>query len=844
MRFRSTFTALAAGILMCAAPLYGQLGPPSTGGAVAAEHARRMLGHNKRVLVIGAHPDDEDTGLITVLVRGEGAVTAYLSLNRGEGGQNLIGPELGEALGLLRTEELLSARTLDGGRQYFTRAYDFGYSKTLDDTWRHWQRDSILKDVVRVIRQFQPQIIVSVFSGTPEDGHGQHQAAGWAAQAGFEAAADPSRFPELAREEGLPAWRAAKLYRGARFTPVPNMFTIQTGGLDPAVGQSYHQIAMASRSRHRSQDMGALQTPGPASTRIALVTDRTGAGDTLWAGVDTTLPAAFTSGSLAVRLARVDSAAMMAARRQQRWPVSWEDQERSLETALANERGIVLDAVASVADLVPGQSVEVTLTLWNAGSEPVRGALGVYGTTVVRPSHQVVVAPGEMATVTDTVTLPANATTEPYFLQLPRDGAMYRWGASSYAGQPASPPLLTAAFALNGLRDDGVLMTREVTYRWRDPAFGERRERLLVVPRVGVRLDRSMLVWPLESRDSRTVTVTLSHSSADTTSGAVHLEVPAGWAAPPAQPFRLTRKGEEASFRFVLSPPASPAAGSFEIRAIAMAPDGVRYDESSQIVAYPHIARRGLSRPAVGTIRVMDIEVPSLRAVGYVRGPADGVPEALAGLGIPVVELTADSLARGDLSRFDAVVIGSRAYETVPAVQEFNSRLLAYARAGGLLLVQYQQYEFFGGSFAPFPMTLGGQSLGSFLSGKATMPKPGERPDSHDRVTDEGAPVRIVDPASPVVQAPNAIGPQDWNGWVQERGLYFARDWAPEYRPVLEMHDPGEPALKGGLLVAPVGQGTYVYTGIAFFRELPAGVPGAYRLFMNLLALQPGAAHP
>jgi hypothetical protein len=251
-----------------------------------------------------------------------------------------------------------------------------------------------------------------------------------------------------------------------------------------------------------------------------------------------------------------------------------------------------------------------------------------------------------------------------------------------------------------------------------------------------------------------------------------------------------------------------------------------------------------MSRPAVGTIRVMEIAVPSLRGVGYVRGPADGVPEALAGLGVPVVELTPDSLARGDLSRFDAVIIGSRAYETVPAVKEFNARLLAYARAGGLLLVQYQQYEFFGGSFAPFPMTLGGQSLGSFLSGKATMPKPGVRPDSHDRVTDETAPVRIIDPSSRMVTTPNAIGAADWEGWVQERGLYFARDWAPEYRPVLEMHDPGDPPLQGGLLVAPVGQGTYVYTGIAFFRELPAGVPGAYRLFMNLLALRPAAAQP
>jgi hypothetical protein len=294
----------------------------------------------------------------------------------------------------------------------------------------------------------------------------------------------------------------------------------------------------------------------------------------------------------------------------------------------------------------------------------------------------------------------------------------------------------------------------------------------------------------------------------------------------------------------LLAPPAAPTAGAFEVRAIADASTGERYTDAIEIIDYPHIARRGLTRPAVAMLQVMDIAVPPLRSVGYVRGAADGVPEALAGLGIPVVELSADSLARGDLSRFDAVIIGSRAYETVPAVKEFNARLLDYARAGGLLLVQYQQYEFFEGGFAPFPMTLGGMSLSAFMSGKVPERKPGDRPDSHDRVTDENAPVRIVNPASPVVRTPNAITASDWDGWVQERGLYFAREWAAEYQPVLEMHDPGEPPLEGGLLVAPVGKGTYVYTGLAFFREIPAGVPGAYRLFMNLLALRRPAAQP
>jgi len=834
---------LAAGSFLAAGLLSAQIEPPSTGGAVAAEHAMRMLGHSRRVLVIGAHPDDEDTELITLLVRGEGADAAYLSLNRGEGGQNLIGSELGEALGVLRTEELLSARTLDGGRQFFTRAYDFGYSKTLADTWAQWPRDSILKDVVRVIRTFQPQVIVSIFSGTPTDGHGQHQAAGWAAHEAFAAAGDSTRFPELQREEGLAPWRPLKFYRAARFTPAPTMVVLQTGMLDPAVGQSYHQIAMASRSRHRSQDMGVLQTPGPAWTRVTLVEDRTGSStDALFAGIDTTLPAPFVKGtSLTRRLASVDSALGAARAAGVRRP-AWEDQRRFLSAALANEAGLVLDAVSNSADVVSGGTVEVLISLWNAGASPVRARLGLTGLAGVPAPKSVEVPPGQMVTVADTVRLPTTATTEPYFLRLPRDGALYRWGNAPEAGLPASPPLLSAVATI----EDGAVMEREVSYRWRDPAYGERRDRLVVVPRVGVRLDRRVVVWPLHARDARAITVTLTQGVEDTTSGEVRLEVPPGWPVPTPQPFLLTRKGGEASVTFAVTPPPEPAPGTYEIRAVAVTSTGARFDESLQIVAYPHITRRGVSHPAVAAVRIMDIAVPALHAVGYVRGAADGVPEALAGLGVPVVELTPDSLARGDLSGFDAIVIGSRAYETVPAVKEFSARLLAYARAGGLLLVQYQQYEFFNGDFAPFPMQVGGQPLSALLSRtqSAVAAQGEQRPNSHDRVADENAPVRIVDPASPVVRAPNTIGPADWEGWVQERGLYFARAWAPEYHPVLEMHDPGEPPLEGSLLVAPLGVGTYVYTGLAFYRELPAGVPGAFRLFMNLLALRPASAHP
>jgi len=767
-----------------------------------------MLGHEKRVLVIGAHPDDEDTDLITVLVRSDGVETAYLSLTRGEGGQNLIGDELGEALGVLRTEELLSARQLDGGRQFFTRAYDFGYSKTLEDTWAHWPRDTILKDVVRVIRQFQPQIIVAIFTGTPLDGHGQHQASGWAAREAFVAAGDPGRFPELQREDGLAPWQAQKLYRAARFTEAARMDTIQTGLLDAAVGKSYHQIAMASRSRHRSQDMGSLQTPGPAWTRVSLLEDRTGAGGSLWAGIDTS------------------AQPQREQTRESRWKM--------------NERGIVLDGYTRVADVVPGQVVEVTSTLWNAGSLPISAALSLRVLDAHTPPHQVAVAPGAMATVVDTVRIPPVATTEPYYLRQPRDGSLYRWGRTPDASLPASPPLIEAEANVDGI---GAL-SREVSYRWRDPAFGERRERMLVVPRVGVRLDRPVFAWPVADRAPRSVTVLLRHGAADTTAGVVRLELPAGWPSPPPQPFRLTRQGAEAAVTFSVVSPVGTPAGAYEIRAVAVATDGTRYGEWMQVVDYPHIARRGLNHPASGTVRLMDIAIPDLRAVGYVRGPADGVPDALAALGVPIVELGPDSLARGDLGRYDAIIIGSRAYETVPALSEANARLLEYAAAGGLVLVQYQQYDFFRGGFAPYPLEVGGVPLSGMTLRTSTGSSPGAvRPDAHDRVADESAPVRIIAPASPAVRTPNAIGAADWEGWVQERGLYFARSWAPEYRPVLEMHDPGEPPLEGGLLIAPVGHGTYVYTGLSFHRQLPAGTPGAYRLFMDLLALR-GAAVP
>jgi LmbE family N-acetylglucosaminyl deacetylase len=848
-----------------------------------------MLGHYKRVLMIGAHPDDEDTELLTVLVRGMGAEAAYLSLNRGEGGQNLIGPELGEALGLLRTEELLAARELDGARQYFTRAYDFGYSKSLAETWQHWPRDSILKDVVRIVRKFRPQIIVSVFSGTSRDGHGQHQAAGWSAFEAFRIAGDSTRFGELLIEEGLLAWTPLKLYRSTRFDSTATTLTLNGGVLDPAVGKSYHQIAMAGRSLHRSQDMGQLQRIGPSKVRLALVEDRTGSGGGgLFTGIDTTMAAmplgerrgagdpelihasqppppelsrytAEIDSVLAARgnLPRQKTLLARAARHLEHTigapptsgssragvyytrGIELEDQLGHLNAAAWHLGRVVFDVVVDDDRVVSGQLLQWTLSSWNASDQArvanMRAAECIplsecRSPDSVPPPREI--PPGQVDTLTIAGAVSDQPASTPYYLMLSRTGDLYQWpdnpnagpvaGAMPYGEPFESPTFLGSVEVSAGRFDDlGAARVAEAVFRLKDQARGEVRRPVNVVPRIAVRLDPQTELWPLQSRLPHRFTVTLTHGARDTTSGVVSLRMPRGWPAVSPQEFRFSRQDERESFVFDVIPPAPLKPGSIQIGAVARDSAGTTYELGVYTVDYPHIRPRAYTAPARATVRIAPLALPRLTQVGYVRGAADRVPEALRSVGVPVTLLNAAALERGNLDRYSAIIIGPRAYETDSALVENNRRLLAYTRRGGLLIVQYQQHQFFTGNFAPYPMKVGG-----------TNP-----PLSHDRVADENAPVRFRAPVHPVLRAPNRLASTDWQGWVQERGLYFARSWDSRYRPVIETHDPGEPPLAGGLLIAQVGKGSYVYTGLSFFRQLPAAVPGAFRLFANLLAL-------
>ncbi len=839
----------AAALLLPPAPLTAQVAPPATGGAAALARQLAGLGTAKRVLVIGAHPDDEDTSLLALLSLGEGAEAAYLSLTRGEGGQNLLGPELGEELGILRTGELLAARRTDGSRQFFTRAYDYGYSKRLDEALSEWPRDSLLKDVVRIIRRFRPQVVVSIFSGTPSDGHGQHQAAGWAAHEGFAVAGDPARYPELELEEGLAAWTPSRLYLSTRFDTTATTDRLEAGVLDPVEGQSYHQIAMRSRSLHRSQDMGQLQRMGPAPVRLRLVTDRTGQGGGLFTGVDTLLTGALGAerarrlarsagelrrlgpGALEAALPLLDSAweLLTGAR-----GVEVTDQRTRLAEAERIFRRLLVDAVSDQAEVVAGTAADLTLTAWNAGPEPasLRFEL-VSGAGWLLPQPEAgcePLAPGAVRTVRVRVPIPADApAADPYFLRTPRRGGLYDWTDTPPAlrGLPFEPSALAARLVLCGGATPRVLAERPVTFRENDQAIGEVRRPVLVVPRVSVALDPQVALWPRQERATRRFTVTLRQGGAEPTRGTVALELPAGWEGGGGRPFELGGAGATASFGFEVRPPRDAPPGSLELRAVAHGEDGTRWTSALRVVDYPHVEPRAHVAPATASGVVADLRLPSAGRVGYVRGAADRVPEALAGVGLPVELLDGEALARGDLGRYDALVVGPRAYEVDSALVRHGARLVEYARGGGLVVVQYQQQAFFQGGYAPFPLN---PAPATPVRGRPAFP-------SYPRVADETAPVRLLDPSHPALVRPNRIGAADWDGWVQERGLYFAPAWDPAWTPLLETADPGEPAQRGGLLVARVGEGRWVYSGLSFFRQLPAGVPGAFRLFLNLLAL-------
>jgi LmbE family N-acetylglucosaminyl deacetylase len=866
---RAVLVLAGAVALAAAGNITAQVRPVYDTGAAGLVQLLERLQTTASVLHTGAHPDDEDSAFLARAARGDHARTAYLSLNRGEGGQNIIGPELFDALGVIRTEELLQARRLDGAEQFFTRTFDYGFSKTNAEAASKWNEREVLGDMVRVIRTFRPLVIYSRFSGTPADGHGQHQFAGYLTPLAFVAAADSMAFPEQL-VQGLRPWRALKLYRGGgrAETGAGAILTVPTGIVDPVTGRSYAQVAAEGRSQHKSQQMGTVEPFGPSSTSLRLVTSLVPARPderSVFDGIDVTVPgigrlADLPAGMLDADLRAIDSAAATALREYRplepagivaplaagltatrRARASLNDltvaaaaradadfllaaKERDFVGALVRAAGVSVDPLSDEETIAPGGTLHVDMRTFieRATTASITSTTlhvpATWTTTRGDPSRQGGGAfARETPTQTDryTLTVPTDAEpTQPYYLTQPRTGDQYRWPATGPVTVPFAEPLLVADVTLQ-IAGVPVTVSRPVQYRVGDRIRGELRRDVNVVPAISVGLESPLLIVPTSLKPSaHRLVVRATSGSPQPLAGTVRLRLPSGWtAAPTSAPVTFNAKGEEATIPFVVTAPASRVSGSAAITAVVSVGD-VSYSRDQQTIAYPHIQTHRLYWPATTTVRVVDLRVAPVH-VGYIMGSGDEVPDALRRMGIDVTMIDANLLSGGDLSRFDTIVAGIRASETRPDFVANQRRLREYMERGGTLVVQYQQGDYAARNLAPYPVTAAG----------------------NPRVTDETAPVAILAPNHPIFTFPNRITAADFDGWVQERDLYAFSTFDSRYLPLVESADPGEAPQRGGELYAEVGKGRYVYTAYAWFRQLPAGVPGAYRLFANLVSL-------
>ncbi len=787
---RFAAAALAALVLLAPAAARAGARPPDPLDAAHVRLSLERLRSTASVLYVGAHPDDENTAMLAWLASARHARTAYLSLTRGDGGQNLVGAELGAELGVIRTQELLAARRTDGAEQLFTRAVDFGYSKNPEETFATWNRDSVLEDVVRVVRRFRPDVIVTRFPTDGRGGHGHHTASAILSEEAFAAAADPARFPGCG-----PAWRTRRLVWNA-FVPDTSKvdstwLRIDVGRYDPLIGRSYGEIAAASRSHHASQGFGVPERHGAMPQWLAprlgepmgrdLLDGVTGSWRRFAGGerIDTLLARAvreFDDAHPAASLPRLAEIARAMDALREREPVI-AALRAELADVIRSCAGLWIEAVASRANVVPGETLAVAIAVHarGAAANVSEVALGE-----VRDAAPHALAPGAVLAETLRVVVPAAAEpTQPYWLRASAGRGLFAVADRALVGEPEGPP----AFAARVVLETGgapLSLALPVAYRWADPVLGERWRAVVIAPPASLDFEHGVLAFP--DATPREVNVTARAIGASVR-GRLALELPAGWTcAPAAADVALAKPGDETRVRFVVTPGAGPARASIGARLVV---NGRTWSRHRVEIDHPHIPPQTLFFPAsVPAVRA-EIAVRGTRA-GYVAGSGDAAPDALHQLGFDVSTLTDEQLASADLSRFDVIVIGVRAFNTRPRLVALKERLVAYANAGGRVLVQYQNLgEGVRGDLGPHPFAL-----------------------STDRVTDERAEVRALDPASPVLNAPNRIEAADWDGWVQERGLQFARVWDAHWSAPLSSHDPGEPARDGGLLVAPVGRGS------------------------------------
>ncbi len=801
------------------------------------------------VLYIAAHPDDENTRLLAYLANEKCLRSGYLSLTRGDGGQNLIGSEQGVELGIIRTQELLAARRIDGAEQFFTRAYDFGYSKTPKETFEKWNHDSVLGDVVWVIRNFRPDIIITRFATDGSGGHGHHTASAILAEEAFDAAGDPKRFPEQLKY--VDVWQPRRLFynSAARFfnpnADISKLIKLDVGGYNPLLGKSYGEIAAESRSMHRSQGFGSAKQRGESFEYFKPIKGDTANLKDIFDGIDFSWNRVKGSGKVGEMITKIVKDykvenpensmndigktfkyTLDEFRKKNYW--SSIDLETKLYALSSKCSGIFIEVVCNTFNYCHSDSVELIINIVNRSHRQIK----ILHVDLPEIENHYIGDKSGYISIPDTFIQPNKMITTKVRFKSKNEGKIGNlfWLEKNIKSNLFSydtkmkqeytyqnPSLKNGLFSILCLRNNKedeaytIEVPTNIQYKWVDPSRGELYRPLVITPPVMINLEEKSMVFADEKEKVIKIIVKAGKDNVQTK---VKLELPQGWKSEPSEiNSQLSKKGEEQIIQFKITPPVNSNAGIMKVTAIV---DGIEYSKSIKEIKYDHIPIQTWFPDAEVKLVRLDI-VKKLKRIGYIPGAGDEVIPCLTQLGYEVITLTDDMIGKENLSQFDAIITGVRAYNVNDKLPSFKQKLMDYVSNGGNLIVQYNTNNFISqlsGNFGPYPFKV-----------------------SRDRVTDENAKVNFELPNHPVLNTPNKITDKDFEGWIQERCIYTASDTIGNYEMPLSMSDAGEKPNKGSLIIAKHGKGNFIYTGLVFFRELPAGVPGAYRLFVNLIEL-------
>ncbi len=820
-------------IFLISSPSKGQT--PAKHNAAEIYNKIEKLNFLGSVLYIAAHPDDENTRLISYMANAQKARTGYLSLTRGDGGQNLIGPELREFLGVIRTQELIEARKVDGGEQFFSRANDFGYSKVPTETLKTWNKEEVLNDMVYIIRQFQPDIIINRFDyRTPGTTHGHHTSSAMLATEAFDLVNDKQSYSNQLKF--VNTWQPKRLYYNTSWwfygskekfdaADKSNLVNLSTGTFYKNLGKSNQEIAALSRSRHQSQGFGSTGVRGDDMEYLEFTkgdkpTDKTN----LFEGIDTSwnrVEGGKPIGNLISKISKafdfknpsasipdlVKAYQLIDALKNEHWKAV---KIKEIKEIIASCAGLYLEAVAENQSGTSDSDVNLYVEAINRSDLKMSlESVQVLPESKLFPQNTILKNNSNESFSLKIHLPPSLEFTSPYWLKDKGTVGMYRVDNPEHIGKPDIIRELKTVFNVK-INEVVIPFERTVIYKFNDPVTGEVYRPFDIEPLVTTSFTNKVKIFNTDAKQSITVNV---NAGAENISGKLKLEIPKDWkVSPESIPFSIALKGESKSFTFEVTPPK--LSNEIEVKAIATV-KGSDFDKEKIMISYNHISHQQVLQPSVAKFIKLDIKTGTEK-IAYIMGAGDEVPTSLQHMGYSVTVVKSEQISKEYLINFDVILMGIRAYNTVKELEFKQAILLDLVKEGKTMIVQYNTTgKLVTDNLAPFPLRI-----------------------SRDRVTEEDATVTFLAPNHPVLNSPNKITAKDFENWVQEQGLYYPDQWDAAFTPIISSHDENESQKKGALLVAPYGKGYYIYTGLSFFRELPAGVSGAYRLMSNLISLK------